>query len=146
LTSEPESSARCRVVLGPAAHVLRRRVGAMAWMVLEEMLEQSDSDGDADGLVAAVSVRSLAGSLGVAKDTVHRATRRLRDLGVIEAHQTRTSSGSFAAGGYRLSIPTACLSILDASNAGSPDHAPRAPRRSVPPPCSSDQLALVFES
>lgn len=147
MTTEPEPSARCRVVLGPAAHVLRRRVGAMAWMVLEEMLEQSDLDADADGLVAAVSVRSLAASLGVAKDTVHRATTRLRDLGVIEAHQARTSSGSFAAGGYRLSIHTACLSILDASSACPSASTAKSSRRRAPASSrASDQLVLVFES
>jgi DNA-binding transcriptional MocR family regulator len=119
----------------------------MAWMVLEEMLEQSDSDADADGLVAAVSVRSLAASLGVAKDTVHRATGRLRDLGVIEAHQTRTSSGGFAAGGYRLSIPAACLSIVNASSPSPSASTAKTSRRRAPAASrASDQLSLVFES
>jgi hypothetical protein len=133
------------VLLGPAAHVLRRRVGATAWMVLEEMLEQSDID--ADGLIAAVSVRSLAASLGVAKDTVHRATTLLRDLGVIDPHQARTSSGGFAAGGYRLSIPTACLSILDAPSSSPSASSAKASRRRAPAASrASDQLSLVFES
>lgn len=137
--------ARCRVVLGPAAHALRRRVGASAWMVLEEMLEQSHID--ADGLVAAVSVRSLAASLGIAKDTAHRATMRLRDLGVIEAHQARTPSGGFAAGGYRLSVPAACLSILDTFSPRAFDAAPAAthPRTSTSS-CTPEQLVLVYES
>lgn len=144
MTTEPEPT-RHRVMLGPAAHVLRRRVGASAWMVLEEMLEQSDIDGD--GLVAGVSVRSLAASLGVAKDTVHRATTRLRDLGVIEPHQCRTSAGSFSAGGYRLSIPTACLSIIDTSASGPSTAAANAARRcTAASPPVSDQLVLVFES
>lgn len=144
MTTEPEPSTRRRVVLGPAAHVLRRRVGATAWMVLEEMLEQSDFD--ADGPMAAVSVRSLAASLGVAKDTVHRATTRLRDLGVIEPHQDRTSAGGFAAGGYRLNIPAACLSIADTLPRAS-DPAPRPPRRrTAASSLPSDQLVLVFES
>ena len=140
-----EPPVRRRVVLGPAAHVLRRRVGASAWAVLEEMLEQSHSDGD--GLVAAVSVRSLAASLGVAKDTAHRATTRLRDLGVIEAHQARTCAGGFAAGAYRLSIPAACLSILDTSSPRAFDTAPAAShRRTSASSCTPEQLVLVYES
>ena len=143
--AEPERSTRRRVVLGPAAHVLRRRVGAMAWMVLEEMAEQSDVDADAQ-VVAAVSVRSLAASLGVTKDTVHRATTRLRGLGAIEPHQARASNGGFAAGGYRLGIPASCLSIIDPPSPGPSQTDRSAPRRRTQAPSqTSDQLALVFE-
>ena len=150
MTTE-HASFRCRVVVGPAAHVLRRRVGAVAWMVLEEMLEHSQQDGDGDGRrVAAVSVRSLATSLGVAKDTVHRAITRLRDLGVIEPHQSRTTSGSFSAGGYRLDAPATCLSILDDSPSAPAcpgRSAPQAPRRRAAAASqASDQLSLLLET
>ena len=145
MSTEPEAPGRRRVVLGPAAHVLRRRVGATAWMVLEEMLEQSDVDDDS--LVAAVSVRSLSASIGIAKDTVHRALTRLRDLGVIEAHQARTAAGGFAAGGYRLCVPAACLSIVRAASPSAPASAPEASCRRAPSGSrASDQLELVFES
>jgi DNA-binding transcriptional MocR family regulator len=120
-------------------------------MVLEEMLEHSqhDDSGDGDGRLAAVSVRSLAGTLGVAKDTVHRAVTRLRDLGVIEPHQARTASGSFSAGGYRLDVPAACLSILDDSPsapASSRPPAPEAPLRRAAARPVSDQLSLLLET
>jgi DNA-binding Lrp family transcriptional regulator len=49
--------------------------------------------GAADERVAEVSIRSLAASLGLAKDTVARAVRRLRDLGVIQAEQCRSDRG-----------------------------------------------------
>lgn len=142
------TSARCRVVLGPSAHVLRRRVDAPAWMVLEEMLEHSEPDSTGDSRVAVVSVRSLAASLGVAKDTVHRAVARLRDLGVVEPQQARTSEGSFSAGGYRLDIPVACMSIVDDSS--SAQNRPPAPetrvRRAPAPSRVSDQLSLLLET
>jgi len=94
----------CRtVVLGPRAHELRAYVGPTAWAVLEEMMQRSTGDGD--HVVAQVSIRSLASSLGRAKDTVARAVRRLRDLGVIEAVQARSSCGAFEA------VPVACISI-----------------------------------
>ena len=113
-------------------------------MVLEEMLEHSQHDDS--GRLAAVSVRSLAASLGVAKDTVHRAVTRLRDLGVIEPRQARTASGSFSAGGYRLDVPAACLSILDDSPSA-PASSPPAPlRRAAAARPVSDQLSLHLET
>ncbi len=115
-------------------------------MVLEEMLEHSEPDTTGNGRVAAVSVRSLAVSLGIAKDTAHRAVTRLRDLGVIEAHQARTTAGSFAAGGYLLNVPAACLSILEGSSPGAcaprSEARPRAAARSR----VSEQLSLLVET
>jgi hypothetical protein len=81
----------------------------LAQMVLEEMMQAATGSGA--GLVAEVSVRSLAGSLGLAKGTVTRAVRRPRDVGVIEVEQRRSERGVFQAGVYRLAVPTACLAI-----------------------------------
>ncbi len=96
-------------MLGPRAHELRSHLGTTAWAVLEEMLERSTRDGDQ--AVAQVSIRSLATSLGLDKDTIGRAVRRLRDLGVIDVDQARTATGAFAAGSYRLAVPASCISI-----------------------------------
>jgi DNA-binding Lrp family transcriptional regulator len=101
---------RRAVVLGPRAHELRVYVGPTAWSVLEEMLQRSTGDGD--HTVAQLSIRTLAPSLGLAKDTVARVVRRLRDLGVIDAAQACSSSGVFAAGSYRLDVPVACMSVV----------------------------------
>ncbi len=88
--AEHDAPARGRVVLGPAAHELRRRLSPTVWVVLEEMVGQSTVD---DGMrVARVSVRSLAASLGLAKDTVHRATVQLQELGVVEGQKGREAS------------------------------------------------------
>ena len=100
---------RRTIVLGPRAHELRAYVGSTAWVVLEEMMQRSTGDGDR--VVAQVSIRSLASSLGLAKDTVNRAVRRLRDLGVIHAEQRRSDSGVFHTGSYRLDVPTVCLAV-----------------------------------
>ena len=78
-------------------------------MVLEEMMERSKGNGE--NVVAQVSIRSLASSLGFAKDTVARAVRRLSDLGVIEAVQARASSGVFEPGSYRLAVPARFASV-----------------------------------
>ena len=79
----PADPARRTIVLGPAAHERRRHVGPMAWVVLQEMLQRSTGDGDHD--VAQVPIRAPGSSLGLAKDTVSRALRPLRELGAIEA-------------------------------------------------------------
>ncbi len=105
----PTDLTRRTIVLGPAAYELRRHVGPAAWAVLEEMLQRSTDDGDQ--AVAHVSIRSLGSSLGLAKDTVGRAVRRLSQLGAIEAHQGRTSTGIFDAGSYRVTVPAVCLSL-----------------------------------
>ena len=68
----PADPIRRTIKLGPAAHELRRHVGPTTWVVLEEMLQRSTGD---DGhVVAQVSIRSLASSLGLAKDD--RESRR----------------------------------------------------------------------
>jgi len=131
---------RRRIVIGPRAHELCQYVGPISWVVLEEMLQRSTGTGD--HVVAQVSVRSLASTLGLAKDTVARAVRRLRDLGVLDAVQARSGSGVFDAGSYRLSIPVACLSVAELPQL--PSSAPRAAR--PPSVCaSSGQLSLLPE-
>ena len=131
--------ARRSIVVGPRAHELRVYVGPKAWAVLEEMMQRSTGDGD--HVVAQVSIRSLASSLGLAKDTVARAVRRLRDLGVIAAVQARAESGVFEAGSYRLSVPVACMSVVCPSQ---PSFFPSAARRSSARR-SSGQLSLLSE-
>jgi len=133
----PADPLRHTIVLGPGAHELRRHVGPTAWVVLEEMLQRSTSDGD--DVVAQVSIRALASSLGLAKDTVTRAVGRLRDLGVIDASQARARSGVFEAGSYRLAVPAVCLSPAGPQLAGpsQPSALSPAPR----PCCAAPQSA-----
>jgi DNA-binding transcriptional MocR family regulator len=130
---------RRTIVLGPKAHELRAYVGSTAWAVLEEMMQRSTGDGD--HVVAQISIRSLASSLGLAKDTVNRAVRRLRDLGVIAAVQARSESGFCEAGSYRLAVPVACLSVVCPSqfSVASSAARPSSARR------SSGQLSLLSE-
>jgi DNA-binding transcriptional MocR family regulator len=141
---------RRSIVLGPRAHELRAYVGSTAWVVLEEMMQRSTGDGD--HVVAQVSIRSLASSLGLAKDTVVRAVRRLRDLGVVVAFRACSGSGVFEAGSYRLAVPVACIAVVCPSppsvspSAARPSSAvaPSAARRSSARG-SSGQLSLLTE-
>lgn len=133
---------RRTIVLGPKAHELRAHVGSTAWAVLEEMMQRSTGDGD--HVVAQLSIRSLASSQGLAKDTVARAVRRLRDLGVVDAVQARVGSGVFDAGSYRLAVPVACISVAYASQPPAAASSVRSPsgRRSA----GQLALALVLEA
>jgi DNA-binding transcriptional MocR family regulator len=126
----PAEPIRRTIKLGPAAHELRRHVGPVAWVVLEEMLQRST--GHDDHIVAQVSIRALASSLGLAKDTVTRAVGRLRDLGVIDASQARSRSGVFEAGSYRLAVPAVCLSPAGPSQPSALSPAPRPSRAAAP--------------
>ena len=135
MATEPS---RRPVTTGPDAAKLRRHVGPTTWAVLEELLQRSTGEGDQ--VAATVSIRSLAVSLGLAKDTVARAVRRLRELGAIEAIQARASSGTFEAGSYRLVVPAGFLSVaLPSQPPVAPAGRPSSARRSC------GQLSLSLE-
>ncbi len=142
----PTEPTRQTIVVGPAAHELRRFVGVTSWVVLEEMMQAAT--GPADRLVAEVSIRSLAASLGLAKDTVTRAVRRLRDVGVLEVEQRRSERGVFEAGVYRLAVPAPCLAVVDSTTQRSRTSPTKPPRRDArtTPSADSRQLALSFPS
>jgi DNA-binding MarR family transcriptional regulator len=68
------------VLVTPAG--ARRQLGPLAWTVLEALL--LDVNDDADGVpIVHTSLRSLAGELGLDKDTVGRALARLGQAGVV---------------------------------------------------------------
>ncbi len=132
----PAETALPSVVVGAAASELRRALGPTSWMVLEELLLRST--GPAEACVAQVSVRALAASLGLSKDTVGRAIRRLRYAGLVTVAQQRTDGGVFDAGIYRIAVPD-CITVT-------------APTRSCRPPSARvdhhrfSQLSLAIES
>jgi hypothetical protein len=103
-------------------------------MVLEELMLRSTVIGE--GRVARVSIRSLAGSLGMAKDTAARALRRLRSAGVVTGVQQRTAAGVFDTGVYIITVSPATLAVKTSS---------AKPLRSVVQARAS-QLPLALES
>jgi DNA-binding transcriptional ArsR family regulator len=124
------------VAVGAAASELRRALGPTSWMVLEELL--LCSTGPADACVAQVSVRALAASLGLAKDTVGRAIRRLRYAGLVTVAQQRTDAGIFDTGTYLIAVPD-CITV------NAPTQSSRLPRARVNHRDFS-QLSLAIES
>ena len=125
-------------MLGADSIGLRRGLGPTAWTVFEELLLASTAT--PTGQRASVSVRSLAGRLGLAKDTVARALKRLRRAGLVTPVQSRTSAGVFAAGSYLLTIP-------DSITIEAVPHPTRASTRSPSRPQPNvSQLALAIDA
>jgi DNA-binding transcriptional ArsR family regulator len=137
-------SSDCRrcVVIGGASIELRRRLGPTAWAVFEELLLAST--GPSGDCHATVSVRTLAGELGLAKDTVARALARLRRAGLVIARQTRTDTGAFATGSYLLAVPSSIRFDDVTPSTGHRTPRPRTPLHSSE--STSSQLALAIEA
>lgn len=118
------------LVVTPAVATIRRRLGPVAWLVLEELLLGA---GPADGTVGTtrscdVTVRDLAERLGLDKDTVARAVRRLVDDGLIARKQARTVDGTFTRTTYRVEVPDGLRIVLTGPTAPAPP-----PRRTATP-------------
>jgi hypothetical protein len=124
------------IVVAFEARALRRELGPTSWVALEELLMRST--GPADACVARVSVRALAASLGLSKDTACRAIRRLRDAGLVTVAQHRTVAGIFDTGMYVIAVPD-CIAL------NAPSHPSPRPRARVERPEFS-QLSLAIES
>ena len=96
------------------------------------------STGPADACVASASVRALATSLGLAKDTACRAIRRLRDAGLVTVAQQRTDAGIFDTGTYLIAVPD-CIALNASTQSFRPTRT-RVERRHF------SQLSLAIES
>ena len=91
------------VSLGPAAPPARRTLGPTAWALLVHLVESAEDC--ASGTVSRQSVRGAADALGLAKDTVARAFRRLTDEGFVTYRPGRSHDGRFGRSHYRLTLP-----------------------------------------
>ncbi len=87
--------------LTPACRDVRRRLGPMAWAVLEDLV--LDARVDEHGIVvAASSARRVAANLGVEPGTAARALRRLRDDGFVVLVREPGSDGRFGLSAYQV--------------------------------------------
>lgn len=94
---------RATLTLGPASAGVRRAVGPIAWAVLESLAASAVEA--TDEVVSHESVRGIAGCLGMAKDTVARALRRLAAEQLITHVERRADDGRFGTSHYRLDLP-----------------------------------------
>lgn len=83
---------------------LRRRLRPTAWTVWTAVLEHAVLREDGSWF-AAVSLRSLAGELDLAKDTIASAMQRLAAYNLVERRRQDHVAGRFVAGGYVVHRP-----------------------------------------
>jgi hypothetical protein len=82
---------------------LRRALGPVAWIVLEELVlaGRVRSPGR---VVAELDLRRIAARLELAKGTAARAMQRLQDCGVVRFEGSRQSGGRFGRGRYTVEL------------------------------------------
>ncbi len=136
MTSAVPAEPGALLTLGPGASSLRRRIGPVAWAVLECLAERSVVRGDVT--VSCQSVRGLADELELSKDTVARALRWLRQDGLVRHVGDRGGDGRFGPGHYVLWLPTGVFEPDRAALQLTPGRRPR-----VAPTQSTQQLLLI---
>ena len=101
-----------RLLVDARSVELRRRVGAKAWVVLEELLLGATVvvTGQA---VSRATVRALAERTGLSKDTVARSLQRLRKANVFSVEPERhDNSGRFVSVRYLVDLTTLPIELV----------------------------------
>ncbi|HVA43777.1 MAG TPA: hypothetical protein VNF50_09850 [Acidimicrobiales bacterium] len=113
------------LVIESSSREQRRRLGPMAWAVLEEIALASEADDE--GWVAVLGVRHLAAGVGITKDTAARAMAALASAGIVQRVRVLDQADR-SRSGYRLNLPDG-LRILscptDQDSAACPGHRDR---------------------
>lgn len=125
----------------PSSRALCRRVGPLAWVLLEELALRAEAQ--PDGLTVETNVRDLGAMFNFGKDTVSRALGRLADLGLIHT-QARRVAGRYAGCAYVLDIE-ACrrAGIVIAQGAVPSPPGPVAPCPVEPDAAQADAVSVT---
>jgi MarR family len=102
--STPLDPLATAITVLPSSRAMRRAVGPLAWLVLEELALGAEQG--PEGLAVETSVRDLAARLNVGKDAAASAVARLVDLGLVEC-RSRRRAGRYAGSTYVVD-PVAC--------------------------------------
>ena len=101
-----------RLVVDSRSADLRRRVGANAWVVLEELL-LGGAVGISGHVVSRATVRALAERTGLSKDTVARSLQRLRKANAFTVEPERhDDSGRFVSVRYVVDLTTLPIELV----------------------------------
>ena len=85
----------------PSSRALCRRVGPLAWVLLEELALRAEVR--PEGLTVETNVRELGATLSFGKDTVAKALGRLADLGLLHP-EARRVAGRYAGNAYVVDV------------------------------------------
>ena len=128
---------RVRLVLDARSGDFRRRVGANAWVVLEELLLGA-SVGLSGEVVSRATVRALAERTGLSKDTVARSLQRLRKADAFTVEPERhDDSGRFVSVRYIVDLTTLPVDLV------SVEPARQEQTRRPPRVASPEQLSML---
>lgn len=109
------------VVVGPDCAATRQALDPTAWLVLEELVLNGGAVTGGTTVVVATSVRELAGRLGLSKDTVAAALRRLAGWGVVGREDERDrGSGRFGHSRYVIDLTTTGMRLAEPGAVGPP--------------------------
>ena len=128
-----------RLLVDARSAALRRRVGANAWVVLEELLLGAAA-GSSGQAVSRATIRALAERTGLSKDTVARSLQRLRNADAFTVEpELHDDSGRFVSVRYLVDLATLPIEVLMVEP--SVEHEPPRPsRRATAPP---EQLSML---
>ena len=133
------SDSPVRLVVDGRSVELRRRVGANAWVVLEELLLGS-THGLPGQAVSRATVRALAERTGLSKDTVARSLQRLRKANAFTVEPERhDDSGRFVSVRYLVDLTTLPIELVTIERAAV--HEPVRPSRRTG--ASAEQLSML---
>lgn len=125
----------------PSSRALCRKVGPLAWVLLEELALRAEAR--PDGLTVETNVRDLGATLNFGKDTIAKALGRLADLGLIHA-QARRIAGRYAGWAYVVDIEAcrrAGIVISQVAVVSSP--CPVTPCPAEPDAAGADAVSLI---
>ena len=106
-----------RLLVDARSVELRRRVGANAWVVLEELLLGS-TPGLPGQAVSRATVRALAERTGLSKDTVARSLQRLRKANAFTIEPERhDDSGRFVSVRYLVDLTILPIELVTIDHA-----------------------------
>ena len=130
-----------RLVVDAHSGDLRRRVGANAWVVLEELLLGSTIALPSQA-VSRATVRALAERTGLSKDTVARSLQRLRQANTFSVEPERhDDSGRFVSVRYLIDLTTLPLELVTVERAV--EHEPVRVSRRPGPAAAAEQLSML---
>jgi DNA-binding transcriptional MocR family regulator len=93
------------VLVGPECRPTRKTLDPTAWFVLEELVMNADLGTSEVTVLVPASVRALATELGLSKDTVAAALRRLANAGIVQrVDQRNDTSGRFGRSTYLVDL------------------------------------------
>lgn len=111
----------CHLLVGPECGPMRRSLDPTAWVVLEELVLNADARSSEITVCVPASVRALASELGLSKDTVAAALRRLANAGIARREDERDGdSGRFGHSRYLVDLGSTGIGLVAPAQAPQP--------------------------